>query len=135
MNASDTATPASILAPLAGQTTAQLTTYRKDGTLVATPVSLVVDGDRVVFRTWSTAGKAKRIRHNPAVTIAPATAVQGKPTGQPIHARARVLEGDEAREARRLLGQKYPFFQRYLVPWYHRLTGKETIHLEAIPDE
>ena len=80
MNASDTATPASILAPLAGQTTAQLTTYRKDGTLVATPVSLVVDGDRVVFRTWSTAGKAKRIRHNPAVTIAPATAVQGKPT-------------------------------------------------------
>lgn len=135
MNSLAMAKHTSILAPPAGQTTALLTTYRKDGTPVATPVSLVMDGGRIVFRTWSTAGKAKRIRRNPAVTITPATAVQGKPTGQPIHGRARILEGDEAREARRLLGQKYPFFQRYLVPWYHRLTGKETIHLELIPAE
>ncbi len=135
MNTFDTAPHASILAPLARQTTAQLTTYRKDGTPVATPVSLVVDGDRIVFRTWRTAGKTKRIRLNPTVTISPATAVRGKPTGQPIPARARILEGDEAREARRLLGQKYPFFQRLLVPWYHRLSGKETIHLESVPEE
>lgn len=125
----------SVFAPLVEQTTALLTTFRRDGTPVGTPVNLVVDGNRIVFRTWSTTGKLKRIRRNPEVTIAPATAVQGKPTGKAIHAHARILDGDEAHEARRLLGQKYPRFQRYLVPWFHRLTGKTTVHLELTPAE
>ena len=54
--------------PLRTQHTVALTTFRRDGTAVVTPVSLVVDDQDVgtaVMRTWRTAGKAKRIRNNP----------------------------------------------------------------------
>jgi len=43
----------------------QLTTFRKNGTPVATPVHVVVDGDVAYFRTWDVAGKAKRLRQTP----------------------------------------------------------------------
>jgi hypothetical protein len=60
-------------------------------------------------RTPNRAGKAKRLRHNPAVTIAPSTWL-GKATAPPF-ARARLLSGDEAQHAARLLARKYPFLQ------------------------
>jgi PPOX class probable F420-dependent enzyme len=124
-----TSNSSSAFAPFANQRTILLTTFRRDGTPVGTPVSLVVDGDRIVFRTWKTAGKAKRLRRNPEVTIATAS-LQGKPTGEPVRALARILEGEDALTARRLIDKKYPLIHRFLVRWFHRLTGKETIHLE-----
>jgi len=74
------------------QRTVLLTTYRRDGTPVGTPVNIVVAGDRAFVRTFDTAWKLKRIRNNPTVGIAPST-VRGKPTGPTIGARARVLDG------------------------------------------
>src|SRR5918994_6959571 len=65
---------AASFAPFARQRTVLLTTFRRDGTPVRTPVSIVVEGDRAFVRTWNTAGKANRIRSNPEVTIAPCTA-------------------------------------------------------------
>jgi len=47
-----------------------VTTYRRDGTDVATPVWFVQDGDRLLIRTGVDSGKAKRIRRNPAVLVA-----------------------------------------------------------------
>jgi hypothetical protein len=47
-----------------------------------------------------------------------------------VRARARILEGDEARHAAHLLGAKYPILHSWLIPLGHRLTGKRTIHLE-----
>ena len=61
------------------QRTVLLTTYRRDGTPVGTPVNIVVDGDRAFVRTFDTAWKLKRIRKNPIVEIAPST-VSGKLT-------------------------------------------------------
>ena len=61
------------------QRTVLLTTYRRDGTPVSTPVDIVVDGDRAFVRTFDTAWKLKRIRNNSTVKIAPSTA-RGKPT-------------------------------------------------------
>ena len=51
---------------------ALLTTYKRDGTAVSTPVSVVVDrdGDVAYIRTYSHTGKAKRLRRNPAVLAA-----------------------------------------------------------------
>ncbi len=45
---------------------ALLTTYKRDGTAVSTPVSIVVDRDAEVayLRTYSHTGKAKRLRRN-----------------------------------------------------------------------
>ena len=53
------------LQPFSRQKTILLTSYRGDGTAVATPVSIAFEGDHAFFRTWDTAGKAKRLRSNP----------------------------------------------------------------------
>ncbi len=109
-----------------------LTTYKRDGTPIGTPVSIAVVGDRAFVRTFDTAWKLKRIRNNPEVEIAPSTWL-GRPTGPAIRARARVLEGDEAAYAGRLLARKHPMLHRFVVPLIHRLRGNETIHLELRP--
>ena len=109
-----------------------LTSYRRDGTPVATPVSLAFDGDRAFFRTWDTAWKAKRIAQNPDVEIAPST-LRGKRTGPAISARARLLDGEEADRARRALARRHPFLHGLLVPLGHRLQGVRTVHYELMP--
>jgi uncharacterized protein len=118
--------------PLAGQTYVLLTTYRRDGTGIGTPVHIAVDGDRAFVRTWDTAWKLKRIRNNPEVEIAPSTA-RGKPTGAAIRAHARVLEGAESAHAGRLLARKHPILHGYLIPLLHRLRGNRTMHIELTP--
>jgi PPOX class probable F420-dependent enzyme len=123
------------LAPFVGQKTVALTTYRRDGTPVATPVSLAVDGDRAVFRSFEKAGKTKRLRNDPTVQVAPSTG-SGKPTGPAIRGTARRLSGDESRRAARLLRRKHPLLHAVLVPLSHRAgrakTGR-TVHFELVP--
>lgn len=70
------------------QRTVLLTTYRRDGMPVGTPVNIVVDGNRAFVRTYDTAWKLKRIRNNPRVKVAPST-FRGQPTGPAVDARAR----------------------------------------------
>lgn len=48
-----------------------LTTFRKDGTPVATPVWLVREGDHLFVMTEAGSGKVKRIRANSTVELAP----------------------------------------------------------------
>jgi uncharacterized protein len=120
---------ATTFAPFVRQRTVLLTTLRRDGTPVNTPVHIAVEGDRAVIRSWDTAGKIKRIRNNPEVTIAPCTA-RGRPTGPAIPARARILTGEESARAGRLLAGKYPVLHGLLVPLGHRLRGNTTTHVE-----
>jgi len=112
--------------------TVLLTTYRRDGTPVATPVSIAFDGARAVFRTWDTAGKAKRLRRNPTVEVAPCT-FRGRPTGPAVHAEARRLAGDDEGKARAALGRRHPLLHRLLVPLAHRLMRYRTVHYELVP--
>jgi PPOX class probable F420-dependent enzyme len=132
MNGEVTTTPTLALEPFVRQNTALLTTYRRDGMPVGTPVNIAVDGDRAFVRTWDTAGKFKRIRNNPMVEIAPST-FRGTPTGPAIRARARVLSGDESADAGQLLAHKHPILQGMLVPLIHRLRGNTTMHIELSP--
>jgi PPOX class probable F420-dependent enzyme len=120
------------LQTLTDQKTVLLTTYKRDGTPVGTPVNVAVDGDRGYFRTWDTAWKARRLRNNPEIELAPSTK-NGKPTGPALQGRVRLLEGDEARHAARLIARKHPVLQRIMVPTFHRLTGKRTVHYEVTP--
>ena len=53
--------------------------------------------------------------------------------GSAIRARARVLEGEEAAYAGRLLARKHPILHGFLVPLIHRLRGNETMHIELTP--
>jgi PPOX class probable F420-dependent enzyme len=123
-----------VLAPFKHQWTVLLTTYRRDGTAVATPVNIAVDpnGDRAFMRTWDATWKYKRIRNNPEVEIAPCTR-RGRPTGPAIHARARILSGAESEYAAEAINRKHPFFQRILVRLAHRLRGFNTTHIELTP--
>ncbi|SDS87649.1 PPOX class F420-dependent oxidoreductase [Actinopolymorpha singaporensis] len=116
-------------ARFARQRTVVLTTFRRDGTPVPTAVHVVVDGPHAYFRTYSAAGKAKRLRRDPRVEIAPSTA-GGRPTGPAVDATARLLGEAEARPVRRLLRRKYPLLQGVAVPVFHRLARYRTLHYE-----
>lgn len=126
-------TPA--LEPFAQQKTVVVTTYRRDGTPVPTPVSLAVDGDRGLMRSFATAGKTRRLRRNPLVRIAPSTG-RGMVTGPAIEARARLLDGSEARYAARALSRRHPLLHGVVVPLTHRLFRARygrTVHFELVP--
>jgi PPOX class probable F420-dependent enzyme len=117
------------------QRTVLLTTSKRDGTTVGTPVNVALGPDgRAYFRTWSATGKAKRMRNFPQVRIAPCTA-RGKPTGPQRQATALLLSGPEAAVAARALAAKYPALQGLLVPAFHRLTKKTTVHYELLPPD
>jgi PPOX class probable F420-dependent enzyme len=122
----------SVFEPLVDQKTILLTTYKRDGTGVGTPVHIAVDGDRAFVRTWDSAWKLKRIRNNPGVEVNPSTA-SGKSTGPAIRARARVLGGDESAYAGKMLARKYPVLHGVLIPLIHRLRGNQTMHVELTP--
>ena len=125
---------AETLKPFQKQYTVLLTTYRRDGTPIGTPVNIAVEGDHAFVRTWDTAWKMRRMRNNPTVSIAPST-VLGKPTGPAISARVRLLSGAESAHAGALLARKHPFLHGFLVPLTHRLRGNTTVHVELTPTE
>jgi PPOX class probable F420-dependent enzyme len=97
-----------------------LTTVRKDGRPVDTPVNVAVNDGHAYVRTWATSGKAKRIARNPNVTVAPST-YRGTATGPAVPALARMLSGAQAQKAGELIDRRYPIIQRRLVPLAHRV--------------
>ncbi|MFC7535282.1 PPOX class F420-dependent oxidoreductase [Actinoplanes sp. GCM10030250] len=70
-----------------------LTTFRRDGRAVATPLWVVPDGAGLAFWTVAGSGKLKRIRNSGRVTVAPCD-MRGTPSGEAIEATARI--GDHA---------------------------------------
>jgi uncharacterized protein len=117
------------LDPFAHQWAILLTTFRRDGTPVGTPVSIAVDGERAFVRSPGNGWKVKRMRRNPRVEIAPCT-VRGRPTGPAVPALATPLHGDDAKRAARALRRKYPFLQGIVVPLTHRLMRCGTAYYE-----
>ena len=98
-----------------------------------TAAGLVWCGDVAYVRSWSTAGKMKRIRNNPIIAVEAST-FRGRPTGGPtFRAGARLLSGDEARRACNLINKKHPVLHGMLVPLAHMLARYETVHLELTP--
>ncbi len=117
------------------QKTVLLTTFRKNGAPVGAPVSIAVEGDRAVIRSFERAGKAKRLRNSPLVEVAPSTA-RGVPTGVALRAEARPLTGPEWSRAAHLLRRKYPLLHGVVVPSSHHLMRRRfgrTVHYELIP--
>jgi PPOX class probable F420-dependent enzyme len=83
-----------------------LTTFRRDGRAVATPVWFVIDGDHVLVLTGSATGKVKRIRHNPQVTVAACTG-RGTVKGPILPATASILSESAVARVNRLLSARY----------------------------
>ena len=103
-----------------------LTTYRRDGTSVATPVWFVEDGDRLFVITDAGSHKARRIRRNPAVTVASCSA-RGAVRGEQYAGWAEFLPDSEHGRIDRLMAQKYRIDRILILPTYRlamKLTGK-----------
>ncbi|WP_127784341.1 PPOX class F420-dependent oxidoreductase [Rhodococcus sp. X156] len=91
-----------------------LTTRRRDGTTVPTPVWVAHDGAALVIWTATDAGKVKRIRRDPAVTVAPCDA-RGKPRGSAVSGTATVLDADATERVRQLIQRKYGIAGRVAI--------------------
>ncbi|WP_256104815.1 PPOX class F420-dependent oxidoreductase [Streptomyces sp. ODS05-4] len=93
-----------------------LTTFRKDGTGVATPVWYAIDGGELVVWTRSDAWKVKRLRRDQRVLVAPCDVRGNVPEGAPrAEGTARLLQdAAELKRVRGLLSRKYTW-QFWLV--------------------
>ena len=89
-----------------GQKYISLTTFRKNGVGVATPVWFGEEDGKLYVMTRSDMGKTKRIRNNSEVRIAPCT-IRGKVTGPEFVATARILPKEEHARARQTINRKY----------------------------
>ena len=85
-----------------------LTTFRKDGTPVATPVWLAVDGGEMFIVSDADAWKVKRIRRNGHVTVTVCD-IRGRmaPDAVPAEGTARVLDDAGTQRVRKLIARKY----------------------------
>jgi PPOX class probable F420-dependent enzyme len=102
-----------------------LTSFKRDGTGVTTPVWFVVDDGQLLVLTACRSFKVKRIRRNPAVTVAPCTA-SGRVRGEPAAARARLLPTSELPRVKQLMNRKYRADRVLILPIYRavqRLRG------------
>jgi PPOX class probable F420-dependent enzyme len=78
-----------------------LTSYKRDGTAVATPVWFIEQDGRLLVQTDLGSGKVKRIRANPVVSVALCNGM-GHLRGEQVKGRAEVLV---ATETARIEGQ------------------------------
>jgi PPOX class probable F420-dependent enzyme len=98
--------PSQIPAPIQGQKYILLTTFRKNGVGVATPVWFGEQDGKLYVMTRSDMAKTKRIGNNPQVLAAPCT-IRGKVTGAEFAATARILPPEEHARARETINRKY----------------------------
>ena len=91
-----------------------LTTYRRSGTPVSTPVWAVgLDDGKIGFWTSSGSGKAKRLAHTSRVTVQPCDARGKVKAGtSPTEATAVLVEGAELEAIRSRVVAKYGFMTK-----------------------
>jgi uncharacterized protein len=112
---------------ISGQRYISLATFRKNGTPVYTPVWFGEENGRLYVMTASKTGKAKRLRNNPEVRIAPST-MRGKVTGPEFSGRVHFLKPEEFQHAQNLIKAKYWLAR---VPFLWRNTDT---YLEITPE-
>jgi uncharacterized protein len=91
-----------------------ITTFRRDGSPVATPVWVVAREGLLYVWTGAQTGKAKRIRHRPEVTLAPCTA-RGAVTGPAVAARAQIVPAADQAEIWPIFLAKYGLQLRAII--------------------
>jgi len=103
-----------------------LTSFRRDGSGVATPVWFVADNGQLVVQTDADSYKVKRIRRDPHVRIAVCDA-RGRLRGEAVDGEARLLPDSERERVERLLAPKYRVDRFTVYPLYRlvmRLRGR-----------
>ena len=107
-----------------------VTSFKRDGTGVATPVWFVSDGSRLFAITDLHSWKVRRIRRNTHVLVAPCRP-DGKLRREPVPARAEVLTAiPELERVQKLLLARYKISYRVVMLFYRlgrRLRGKQSV--------
>ncbi|MEU2926887.1 PPOX class F420-dependent oxidoreductase [Streptomyces sp. NPDC007251] len=88
-----------------------VTSYRKNGTPVATPVWVVRDGDSLGVWTAADSFKVKRIRRRADVLVGPCD-LRGNPTGDQVPATAEIADAATTARYRDLVARKYGILGR-----------------------
>ena len=101
-----------------------VTTYRRDGRTVPTPVWVVPDGDALGAWTAAGSGKVKRIRNCADVLVGPCD-VRGNPTGEQVPGRAEILGPRETERYRSLVARKYGLIGRLTLLGSRLRRGRE----------
>lgn len=114
-----------------------LTTFRRDGTPVSTPMWLAPAHGRYYAYTPGRSWKVRRLRHTSAVQIAPSD-FHGTPRGPWRQGQARILPPDRLRIARRAMrrtyGFKFLFFVVVMLVSRPRKLGGRAVGLEITLD-
>lgn len=91
---------------LVGERYVRLSTFRRSGEPVPTPVWFARLGENLYVVTGRNTGKVKRIRNNPDVVLAPCN-FRGRPKGRDLRAAAGLTDERRGGPADRALRGKY----------------------------
>ena len=109
-----------------------ITTYRKNGKPVPTPVWFALENDKLYVATEPGSGKVKRIHNNPNVLLAPCTQ-RGKLTGPTLKGVAHILPADREKQVKAALKRRYGWMMR-VGGIVDRISGKKrNCYLEITP--
>jgi uncharacterized protein len=97
---------------LAAEQYVSITTFKRDGTPVSTPVWVAGENGSLLVVSEAGSWKVKRIRRDGHVRVAPCSA-RGAPRGEPIEADATIEE--ETADVEKLLAAKYGLWYRAYV--------------------
>jgi PPOX class probable F420-dependent enzyme len=131
-------TQTTLFAPLLKEHYVRLTTLRKNGAAVATPVWFVESNGTIYIGTDATAGKVKRIRHSGRVMLAPCTA-GGKVLGSHVEGKASIVsDQEEIVRAQAALASKYGMQFRLIglfqgIARFLRRRTDNSIYLAIVP--
>jgi PPOX class probable F420-dependent enzyme len=105
------------LFPLADARFVSLTTFRRSGEPVSTPVWVARDGDALVVLTPAESGKVRRLRHDPRVEIRPCGRFGKVPDGvDPVAGTAELREHPaDVERARATIRRTYPLESRLVL--------------------
>jgi len=123
-----TAVETDLFSLLHGHKYLNLTSYRKNGQAVSTPLWFAEQNGRLFFMTRDDSWKFKRIRNNPEVKIAPCN-IRGRILGPEVAASVRILPEREWEVARKALQRKYWLTR---IPW---LWSKHNTYMEILPQK
>ena len=117
--------------PLPHSTYVSLTTFRRTGVAVPTPVWAAPDGEDLVVWTRADSGKVKRLRHTARVTVAPCD-VRGRTRGPEVDGVAGFVDAADWPHAlaalRRTYGVRFQLGYRTSRLWQRLTRGGTERH-------
>ncbi|MFZ1671259.1 MAG: PPOX class F420-dependent oxidoreductase [Candidatus Nanopelagicales bacterium] len=91
-----------------------ISTTRKNGEKIATPVWVTREGNALYVITGADSGKVKRIRNNPHVEVAPCDA-RGRLKGDVVAGTVEILDADGTEEVRSRVAKRFGLMYKVLT--------------------